>query len=178
MEQNSEVGCCSPLLENEYGAQTSYWNERNVWQYFRNKAPLSLFFKQAKDNRNPETTVYQLGNELASYPDVLCGACMLIHNDLFNKIGAFDEQLLMYFTDDDLCIRVRESGYKIAALHSIKAYHEEGHSSKKSKKLKIVNIERVDRNRYFFKHSHPFHALVSVVFGWLEILIVSLNPSR
>ncbi|MBQ1748926.1 MAG: glycosyltransferase family 2 protein [Lachnospiraceae bacterium] len=49
-------------------------------------------------------------------------ACLMVRRELFNSIGGFDEELVVALNDVDLCMRVREAGYKIlfnpfATLH-------------------------------------------------------------
>jgi GT2 family glycosyltransferase/SAM-dependent methyltransferase len=41
------------------------------------------------------------------------GACMMMRREVFEKVGGFDEQLPVNFNDVDLCLRVRQAGYRI-----------------------------------------------------------------
>jgi GT2 family glycosyltransferase len=41
------------------------------------------------------------------------GAVMLIEHRAFEAVGGFDEQLFLYKEDEDLCLRVRESGGQV-----------------------------------------------------------------
>ncbi len=49
-------------------------------------------------------------------------ACLMVRKEVFEKIGGFDEELVVALNDVDLCMRVRASGYRIlfnpfATLH-------------------------------------------------------------
>ncbi len=41
------------------------------------------------------------------------GACMLVRREVFEKIGGFDESLAVSYNDVDLCLRLREEGFRI-----------------------------------------------------------------
>lgn len=56
------------------------------------------------------------------------GACLVMRRDVFRAIGGFDEDNLpVAFNDVDLCLRVREAGYRVlwtpyAVLHHYESY--------------------------------------------------------
>lgn len=56
-------------------------------------------------------------------------ACMLIKREIFDKIGGFDEvNLTVAFNDIDLCLKVREAGYRIVWTPYAELYHLESAS--------------------------------------------------
>jgi len=61
--------------------------------------------------------------------EMVTGAFMLLRMADFKKIGYFDENLFMYFEDDDLCLRTRLAGYGVAAVDGIKIEHTVGGST-------------------------------------------------
>lgn len=62
------------------------------------------------------------------YPAVT-GACMLIRNDMFQKLEGFDEAFFMYVEDADLCLRTWEAGYRVAYCPSSVVTHLESASA-------------------------------------------------
>jgi O-antigen biosynthesis protein len=57
------------------------------------------------------------------------GACLVMRRDLFNSLGGFDEKNLpVAFNDVDLCLRVREAGYRIVWTPYAVLYHYESYS--------------------------------------------------
>jgi GT2 family glycosyltransferase len=42
--------------------------------------------------------------------EVVSGAAMMVRKEIWDKIGGFDERLKLYYTDVDLCRRIREIG--------------------------------------------------------------------
>ncbi|MEM2690118.1 MAG: glycosyltransferase family 2 protein [Nitrososphaerota archaeon] len=51
------------------------------------------------------------------------GACLILRKDVFDKVGGFDEQLATAFYDVDLCLRIREQGYRIIWTPFAKLIH-------------------------------------------------------
>jgi GT2 family glycosyltransferase len=62
--------------------------------------------------------------------DVSCvtAACMLVRRDVFVDVGGFDESLAIAFNDVDLCLRLREAGWRIVWTPSAELYHKESAS--------------------------------------------------
>ncbi|MDB5072055.1 MAG: putative glycosyltransferase [Candidatus Eremiobacteraeota bacterium] len=55
-------------------------------------------------------------------------ACMMMRRDVFERAGGFDEALAIAFNDVDLCLRVREAGYRNVYLPHVVLYHHESKS--------------------------------------------------
>ncbi|TVR80426.1 MAG: bifunctional riboflavin kinase/FAD synthetase [Saprospirales bacterium] len=51
------------------------------------------------------------------------GAAFIVRNDLFKKIGGFDEMYFAHMEEIDLCWRLKKAGYKIECLPHLKVYH-------------------------------------------------------
>jgi GT2 family glycosyltransferase len=62
--------------------------------------------------------------------DVSCvtAACMLVRRDVFLNVGGFDEELAIAYNDVDLCLRLREAGWRIVWTPSAELYHRESAS--------------------------------------------------
>lgn len=65
----------------------------------------------------------------------------VIKRDVFEKIGLFDEKLVIYFEDLDLIARLRDAGYKTEFVPSVSFSHLGGAST--SKKPFMANYYRV-----------------------------------
>ncbi len=57
------------------------------------------------------------------------GACFLIRRDLFLKLGGFDENIFLFYEDDDLCRRVADSGSALIYVPQAVVRHGRGQSS-------------------------------------------------
>lgn len=60
--------------------------------------------------------------------DAVTGACLLIRRGVFRDVGGFDEGYLNGYEDVDLCLRVRERGYRILYASASVVYHDESAS--------------------------------------------------
>lgn len=74
--------------------------------------------------------------------------CMLIHRDVFEKIGYIDETVFMYFDDTDLCVRMNDAGFKILYVPSAVMWHKVSSSGggMDSKVYVYYNF----RNKFYF----------------------------
>jgi GT2 family glycosyltransferase len=59
----------------------------------------------------------------------LSGACLMIARDLFLELGGFDENIFLFYEDDDLCRRVADRGRSLIHVHGAVAGHGRGLSS-------------------------------------------------
>jgi N-acetylglucosaminyl-diphospho-decaprenol L-rhamnosyltransferase len=57
------------------------------------------------------------------------GACMLVRRSAFLDVGGFDENIFLFYEDDDLCLRARQAGFTIVRIDSAIARHVRGGSS-------------------------------------------------
>jgi GT2 family glycosyltransferase len=60
--------------------------------------------------------------------DFINGASMLIDLRVIEQVGLFDEQIFMYFEENDYCIRVQKAGYSLKLAH-VDVYHKGAASS-------------------------------------------------
>jgi GT2 family glycosyltransferase len=68
-------------------------------------------------------------------PDVIrnvsavTGACLAIRTEVFQEVGGFDEQELpVAFNDIDLCLKIRQKGYRVLYTAHAVLYHHEAFS--------------------------------------------------
>ena len=67
------------------------------------------------------------GRLLQNYTAVTA-ACLAIKRSVFEKVGGFDERLAVAYNDVDLCLRVRERGYRNLWTPFAEFYHHESAS--------------------------------------------------
>jgi GT2 family glycosyltransferase len=67
--------------------------------------------------------------EIVSSYSAVTAACMVISKEVFRNVGGFDEDnLAIAFNDVDLCLKVRESGYRNVWTPYAKLLHHESAS--------------------------------------------------
>lgn len=58
--------------------------------------------------------------------DIVISSGSLVNAAVFQRVGFFNEQLFIYFVDDEFCLRLRQSGYQILLCRQALLFHEEG----------------------------------------------------
>ncbi len=88
--------------------------------------------------------------------DMVTGACLMIHRDLFLKLGGFDEVYKNGVEDADLCLRARAAGYKVIYEPKAVVYHHEGQTPGRFNHVSD-NLNRFfSRWRGWFDKQHRF----------------------
>jgi N-acetylglucosaminyl-diphospho-decaprenol L-rhamnosyltransferase len=67
--------------------------------------------------------------------NMLSGAALAIKKPVFDAVGGFDENIFLYFEDDDLCARLVKAGHKLRYLFDNSVEHSEGTSTLPSPEL-------------------------------------------
>ncbi len=83
--------------------------------------------------------------------EVICDAFLMTRTDLFKDMGGYDENLLLYYTENDLCLRIINKGFKTIHFGRGKVMHSVNASSKKLGRKKINKIYLQDLLKYYTK---------------------------
>lgn len=87
--------------------------------------------------------------------EVGCDAFLMVRADLLNLIKGYDEKLLLYYTENDLCMRITKKGYKVVHFGNSYVYHK---VSLSANKLKWKKLDLYYRDLYFYykKNGYAF----------------------
>ena len=80
------------------------------------------------------------------------GASMVARADLIRRIGGFDEDFVLYGEDQDLCLRIRRSGYEIGYVGNAVVVHYGGQSERQSLPAEVW--KKKTRAEYLFYRKH------------------------
>jgi GT2 family glycosyltransferase len=106
---NKEIGIVSPIIY--------YYHEpQKIWSAGGNICPLTL---DMFDNHGRNKSFNHITER-----DILTSCAMMFRRDVLETIGLFDEQFFCYYDDNDLSIRVRKMGYKLAVEPNAKVWHK------------------------------------------------------
>jgi len=79
-------------------------------------------------------------------------ACMLVPKSVFDEVGGFDEGFVLAFNDVDLCMRIREAGYRIVWMPDAELVHHEsktrGYEDTPAKKLRFQQEVELFRRKW------------------------------
>ncbi len=84
--------------------------------------------------------------------DWVSGCALFIRQDLFSRLGGFDEDFFLYFEDVDLCHRAKNLGYEIIVTEKMRLTHLGGRSLKQSAARKRHYYRSQD---IYFKKCRP-----------------------
>ena len=99
--------------------------------------------------------------------DHVIGAFYLVHRELFDKLGGFDERFFVYLEDLDFSLRARQAGYASYYLASASAFHKGGGTSENIKARRLFYSLR-SRVLYAYKH-FSFVSATVVLLGTLFV---------
>lgn len=91
---------------------------------------------------------------------------MLVHRDVFQKIGLMDETYFVYFDDTDFCWRLKTAGVTLGYCADVTVVHKVGGSTGGAKSA--FSAFYVSRNRMYFLRKH-FGAIVA--WTWAPVFI-------
>ena len=80
------------------------------------------------------------------------GAAMLIEKKLFIDLGKFNENMFLFFSDYDLCKKIRKLNKSVIQTKSAKAFHIHGNSKVKNilKKIYLREFNMTYDQLYYF----------------------------
>jgi hypothetical protein len=107
--------------------------------------------------------------------DVVSDGFMLLRREAIFGIGLYDERFLLYYTEDDLCRRLKTKGWKVYYLPPASVIHKLFGSTKKGANIKIAGIRAIDTIRYFAKY-YKFH--IDLGIGFLLLFGLGIEISK
>ena len=115
------------------------------WTSFTKVTGLSKLFPNSKLFARYNLTY--LDENKINEVDAISGAFMMIKNEVYQKVGGFDNQFFMYGEDLDLCYRIQSAGYKVYYVPTTEIIHYKGESTKRSS---------LDETKVFYESMHLF----------------------
>ena len=97
--------------------------------------------------------------------DFATGCSLLVHSEVFTRIGLFDSSFFMYGEDVEFCWRARQCGYRIACATRAFVWHKVSQSS--ATQHKLSQYWRIRNQCRFYKHA------VSNRQQWFSMMLLS-----
>ena len=135
IENESDAGICGPRLFNpDMSFQVSFYSFPSLSKNF-----LKVIGVNKLINRNPDLFkwAFKFSKLMPRYANIfgknftsldvptevpwVTGACLMIKKDVFDGMGRFDENFILYAEDIDLCLRIRKKGMKYSIIWILSA---------------------------------------------------------
>ncbi|MDW8344126.1 MAG: glycosyltransferase family 2 protein [Verrucomicrobiae bacterium] len=127
------VGACGPLIRNEDGSvQTSVRRFPTLWRM----ALAEFGLRGAYYVKNPGREVEQL-----------MGSCLLFRREF----APLDERFFLYFEEVDLCLRIKQAGWRVVFVPEAEIIHIGGQSSQHDR---LASLRHRYRSLFEFYRKH------------------------
>jgi N-acetylglucosaminyl-diphospho-decaprenol L-rhamnosyltransferase len=128
----------------------SWWGRPTLWSAVCFALCLNSLLPGNRifDPETPRPWSAKLG-EVRAVP-VVSGACMLVKQELWEKLGGFDEQFFLYGEDADFCLRAAKAGCQPITTARAVCRHIGGKSSSSSQKLILLFTGKCTMARRYF----------------------------
>jgi len=124
MDQDRRVGMCGPSIKEPSGG---------VHFVGALPTPARILFMPLFSGWATRGRRYVYPGEAPAVTEWICGACMLLRKEVFEKVGGFDSRFFLYFEETDLCLRVRQLGWEIWTVGESICEHINAASAKETK---------------------------------------------
>ncbi len=140
---------------------------------------LGAIFKSAKRRMNEDFGY--AGYDWAQNHDVeMIGDCnMMLPRKVYEKIGPYDENMKLYYTENDLCLRIRKLGMKIVYVAAGRVEHHLRGTVSQSGLKKISKIYEQDTLVYFKRyHGFASAAILKILITMTNILLSVVHAKQ
>ncbi|MCX5800985.1 MAG: glycosyltransferase family 2 protein [Candidatus Eisenbacteria bacterium] len=169
MEAHPSAGAASCMfLDSEGETIRTCWPFRTLLWVIMSREPLVRLFMNSRMLRNARMMDWDRRTQREI--DVISDAFLMARRSALVQVGFYDESLMLYFTEDDLCMRLKRAGFRIFHNPDTAICHLVSRSTVKKPLLSILTIQRDDLVRYFRKHHGRGAALIAWVAATFELL--------
>jgi len=109
---------------------------------------------------------------------IVCGACLMMRREVFERLKGFDEDFELYFEDSDLCWRCNELGLNVDFFPGAKVLHRLSQSTKGTWTIPSL-IYRQSQIAFYRKHASSWAIPLLKFYLTLKLVrlyFVILNP--
>lgn len=139
---------------------------------------LSFIGKHFKDHKKIHTfRLSRKGRRETFSIDVGCDAYLGVRTELFKRIHGYDPKLLLYYTENDLCLRIKNEGYDVVHLGDSYVIHKVSVSANKLK-WKKLDLYYSDLRYYYVKNGYRlFGTLLYIDLKIEQLLLRIFRPN-
>jgi len=150
ISSDNTIGLVAPQLRfPNGGVQYSCRRFPTFWNVLTEMTRLSRIFHRSKLLNG-----WKMGDfdhKMERDVDQPAGAALMIKKDLLNGLGGLDERFPMFFSDVDLCKRIKDMGKRIVFCSDAVVTHRGG-STVLGRRPALIGSSHLSLIRYFLKH--------------------------
>ena len=105
MDQHSDAGACGPRLLRPNGTPQPY--------AFGGDPTLGYLLARGLNRLLLRRYLHDWATDATQEVDWVSGACLMVRRRAIEQAGLLDENIFMYFEDNDWCLRIRKVGWKV-----------------------------------------------------------------
>jgi GT2 family glycosyltransferase len=144
---DARIAAAGPLVRFPDGRlQLSYASDPSWWSVWVEK-------RRQHQSRHGRGRLYEQRIHVARVArevDWITGAFFAIKRSAFHEVGGFDERYFLYYEDADLCLRLRQRGYRVLYHPDSEVVHYGGASHTPGRHA--LPAHSMGQLRYFAKH--------------------------
>lgn len=128
MEDNGDMGAVGPKLLNTDG---SVQPSARGFPTFRGALYRHTVFRLLRIFRRQykEWLMKDFGHNRQMDVEQLMGSALMVRRSVMEKLGGMDESFFMYYEEVDLCLRIKQAGWRIVFMPQAAVTHLGGHSA-------------------------------------------------
>lgn len=178
MDKNPNVGAATCQIKGSDGQMhQSCWRRLSSFDILKSRWPLARLFPWLGFVRG--YTFDSRFSEQCYNVDVVVDAFLLARKKALDQVEGYDERFLLYCTEDDICLRIRQRGWKVCFYGGATILHQRNVSTRKMHPIRKQKIIKWDTVAYFRKYHSLFSAFIVNVAMTLELtLFLSRNSIK
>jgi GT2 family glycosyltransferase len=180
MRAESRAGACGPRILNPDGSlQPSCRRFPTLPRLLLDEFGFGKLFPHSKFFGGYRMTWW--AHDQLREVDQLMGAALLLRRSALERIGTFDERFFMYFEEVDLCLRLRDAGWKVLFVPGAQVIHHGGQSARQE--LREATLYRYRSLGAFYRKHYPAWHLAVLKVGMgaaimARLVLYTFQPAK
>jgi len=182
MDNHKEAGVAGCRLLNPDGTpQASHGDFHSIAKVLIGKLSLGNFTEKWLGRYMQSHRISQEAREV----DWVSGAFLMARREAIDEVGMLDENIFMYFEDDDWCYRMKQGGWRVYFVPQAQAIHLFGKSIQRVRHR--ISVESVASKYYFYRKHYGktrlkmlkiFQIIHSFLMMGLQLVNYLLRPNE
>lgn len=161
IKSDPSIGAVGPALIRKKGYQVSFGRKVGFFSEILQKC----FF-------NPYYSMTLKFHKRKKEVGWLSAACLLTRRKIIEELGGFDKNFFLYFEDIDLCVRMKEKGWKLVFVPQAKVFHDGGVTTGP---LKLRSRLEYRKSQLYFYRKHNSRLSLFLLRIYLSLNLIFLR---